>query len=177
MVSNRVLKGLHALRQTALGAAALVMAAIIIAPASAQPVARDSFQAWQIQCETPTGSTIELCALVQNVAAVDRPNVELRVTVVKTLDGGAHILRVAVPLGVLLDGGLGLRIDDTDIGTADFARCLPSGCYVEMIMDQVLIEAMSSGQMAWFVIFQTPDEGIGIPIDLPGFTEGFAALN
>jgi invasion protein IalB len=155
---------------------ALLFLMMLAQAASAQPVVRDSFQAWQIQCETPAGSTFELCALVQNVAAVDRPNVELRVTIVKTLDGGAHILRVAVPLGVLLDGGLGLRVDDTDIGTADFARCLPSGCYVEMIMDQALVDSMSAGQTAWFVIFQTPDEGIGIPIELPGFAEGFAAL-
>jgi invasion protein IalB len=156
----------------------ILLAAVCLlpAPASAQPVVRETFQAWQIQCETPAGSPVELCALVQNVAAVDRPNVELRVTIVKTLDGGAHILRVAVPLGVLLDGGLGLRIDDTDIGTADFARCLPSGCYVEMIMDQDLVNTLSSGQTAWFVIFQTPDEGIGIPIELPGFAEGFLAL-
>ena len=147
------------------------------APTAAQPVVRESFQAWQIQCETPPGAPNELCALVQNVAAVDRPNVELRVTIVRTLDGGAHILRVAVPLGVLLDGGLGLRVDDTDIGTADFARCLPSGCYVEMIMDEALVATLSSGQTAWFVIFQTPDEGIGIPIDLPGFAAGFAALD
>ncbi|MEO0382865.1 MAG: invasion associated locus B family protein [Pseudomonadota bacterium] len=156
----------------------LLLAALFVlpVPASAQPVVRESFQAWQIQCETPEGAPAELCALVQNVAAVDRPNVELRVTIVRTVDGGAHILRVAVPLGVLLDGGLGLRIDDTDIGTADFARCLPSGCYVEMIMDDDLVTTLSSGQTAWFVIFQTPDEGIGIPIELPGFAEGFAAL-
>lgn len=155
----------------------LVALFLLPLPANAQPVVRDSFEAWQIQCETPPGAPSELCALVQNVAAVDRPNVELRVTIVKTLDGGAHILRVAVPLGVLLDGGLGLRIDDTDIGTADFARCLPSGCYVEMIMDEALVATLSSGETAWFVIFQTPDEGIGIPIDLPGFAAGFAELN
>ncbi|MEM6381464.1 MAG: invasion associated locus B family protein [Pseudomonadota bacterium] len=153
-------------------------ACALLAPshATAQPVVQQQFEAWQIQCETPTGTETELCALVQNVAAVDRPNVELRVTIVRTLDGGAHILRVAVPLGVLLDGGLGLRVDDTDVGTADYARCLPSGCYVEMIMDQGLIDTMAGGETAWFVIFQTPDEGIGIPIELSGFSEGFAAL-
>lgn len=161
--------------------ATFVLTALLIfwtpSNAGAQPVVRESFEAWQIQCETPAGSAVELCALVQNVAAVDRPNVELRVTIVRTLDGGAHILRVAAPLGVLLDGGLGLRIDDTDIGTADFARCLPSGCYVEMIMEQELVNTLSTGTTAWFVIFQTPDEGIGIPIELAGFGAGFAALN
>ena len=145
--------------------------------AAAQPVVQNAFEAWQIQCETPTGMDVELCALVQSVFDQTRPNVTLRVTIVRTIDGGGHILRVAVPLGVLLDGGLGLRIDDTDIGTADFARCLPSGCYVEMIMDQGLIDAMSSGETAWFVIFQTPDNGIGIPVDLAGFAAGFSALN
>jgi invasion protein IalB len=167
----------HPPKALLLALAGLLGLTFFTAVAHAQPVVRDSFQAWQIQCETPTGAPAELCALVQNVAAVDRPNVELRVTIVRTLDGGAHILRVAVPLGVLLDGGLGLRIDDTDIGTADFARCLPSGCYVEMIMDETLVQTLSTGQTAWFVIFQTPDEGIGIPIELAGFGEGFAALN
>ncbi|MBV6656522.1 MAG: invasion associated locus B family protein [Devosiaceae bacterium] len=160
-----------------LGAAILALASAWPTHGFAQPVVQQSFNAWQIQCETPDGSDVELCALVQNVAAVDRPNVELRVTIVRTIDGGAHILRIAVPLGVLLDGGLGLRVDETDVGTADFARCLPSGCYVEMIMDQQLIDTMSGGETAWFVIFQTPDEGIGIPIELAGFSEGFAALN
>lgn len=149
---------------------------LLAGPALAQLEVRQSFDAWQIQCETPEGSQVELCALVQHVAAVDRPNVELRITVVRTLDGGGHILRVIVPLGVLLEGGLGLRVDDTDVGTADFAICLPSGCYVEMIMDQALIDALSAGETAWFVIFQTPDEGIGIPVALSGFAEGFAAL-
>lgn len=170
---------LHILRQTrtaSLFLVALCGFAVLPALAQAQPVVRDSFEAWQIQCETPEGTDTELCALVQNVAAVDRPNVELRVTIVKTIDGGAHILRVAVPLGVLLDGGLGLRVDDTDIGTADFARCLPSGCYVEMIMSENLVQTLSTGQTAWFVIFQTPDEGIGIPIELAGFSDGFSAL-
>lgn len=176
--------GLHASGQKSpvrllWAAFALLTLLVLLAPtaANAQPVVRESFEAWQIQCETPAGSSAELCALVQNVAAVDRPNVELRVTIVRTLDGGAHILRVAAPLGVLLDGGLGLRIDDTDIGTADFARCLPSGCYVEMIMEEELVNTLSTGTTAWFVIFQTPDEGIGIPIELAGFSEGFAALN
>lgn len=171
--------GHHGPVRLAWAAFALLTLVVFLAPATAnaQPVVRESFEAWQIQCETPTGSPEELCALVQNVAAVDRPNVELRVTIVRTLDGGAHILRVAAPLGVLLDGGLGLRIDDTDIGTADFARCLPSGCYVEMIMEEELVNTLSTGTTAWFVIFQTPDEGIGIPIELAGFSAGFAALN
>ena len=34
----------------------------------------------------------------------------------------------------------------------------------------------SRGQSATFIVFQTPEEGIGIPVDLTGFSAGFDAL-
>jgi invasion protein IalB len=79
-------------------------------------------------------------------------------------------------LGVLLPAGLGLKIDDTDVGRAGFVRCLPSGCVAEVVMDDKLIEQMSVGQSATFIIFNTPEEGIGIPLTLAGFRDGFAKL-
>jgi invasion protein IalB len=113
---------------------------------------------------------------MQFVTAEDRENVGLTVIVLKTADGEARILRVLAPLGVLLPRGLGLRIDEEDLGSAGFVRCLPNGCVAEVIMDDALIEKLSSGATATFVIFQTPEEGIGIPITLEGFREAYAAL-
>jgi invasion protein IalB len=55
-------------------------------------------------------------------------------------------------------------------------RCLPNGCIAEVIMDDELINRLASGDVATFVIFQTPEEGIGIPISLAGFGAGVAAL-
>ncbi|MEM1286947.1 MAG: invasion associated locus B family protein [Pseudomonadota bacterium] len=173
-----VFKGIHPelFRLSLLLASAVFLIALFPTAATAQPVVQSNHGAWQIQCDTPERSTLELCALVQNVFDPERPNVELRVTVVRTLDGGGHIFRVAAPLGVLLEAGMGLRVDTTDLGTADFVVCLPSGCYIEMIMDQRLTSALSGGETAWFLIYRAVDEGIGIPIDLAGFADGFAAL-
>jgi invasion protein IalB len=98
------------------------------------------------------------------------------VIVLKTSDGKSRLLRVIAPLGVLLPAGLGLKIDDTDVGRAGFVRCLPSGCVAEVVMDDKLIEQMSAGQSATFIIFNTPEEGIGIPLTLAGFRDGFARL-
>ena len=33
-----------------------------------------------------------------------------------------------------------------------------------------------NGKSAVFIVFQAPEEGIGIPVDLNGFAEGFEAL-
>jgi len=65
---------------------------------------------------------------------------------------------------------------DLNVGRAGFVRCLPNGCIAEVILDDALIGKLGSGSTATFIIFQTPEEGIGIPISLAGFAEGFAAL-
>jgi invasion protein IalB len=141
-----------------------------------QSVVKSRHGDWQLRCETPPGAAKEQCGLLQKVADENKPNINLEVIVVKLADGTKHILRVIAPLGVLLPSGLGLKIDDTDVGRAGFVRCLPDGCVAEVVMDEKLIDQMKTGQKATFIIFQTPEEGIGIPLAMAGFKEGFDAL-
>ncbi|WP_422378928.1 invasion associated locus B family protein [Roseibium sp.] len=145
-------------------------------PALAQGEVRSAHGDWQMRCDTPPGATGEQCALIQNVTAADRENVGLSVIILKTADQQARILRVLAPLGVLLPSGLGLRVDNADIGRAGFVRCLPNGCIAEVILEDDLLSKLQSGAQATFIIFQTPEEGIGIPISLNGFSAGFNAL-
>jgi invasion protein IalB len=159
-----------------LAAAAFAAFAAGSGPAMAQGVVRSSHGDWQMRCETPPGAKSEQCALVQNVAAEDRPNVTLLVIALKTADSQSRLLRVVAPLGVLLPAGLGLKIDDKDIGRAGFVRCLNTGCIAEVVMDDALIAALKAGQNATFIVFQTPEEGVGIPVSLTGFGEGLEKL-
>jgi invasion protein IalB len=142
----------------------------------AQGVVKAKYNDWQLRCETPPGAAHEQCALLQSVAAEDRPNINLVVIILKTADGKNRLLRVIAPLGILLPSGLGLKVDDIDIGRAGFVRCLPSGCVAEVVMEEKLINQLKNGQNATFIIFQTPEEGVGIPLALAGFKEGFEAL-
>jgi invasion protein IalB len=162
----------------ALGAGVLFAAALAASggAAMAQGVVKEKHGDWEMRCETPPGASKEQCALLQSVAAEDKPNINLVVIVLKTADGKSRLLRVIAPLGVLLPSGLGLKIDDADVGRAGFVRCLPTGCVAEVVMEQKLIDQMKAGTNATFIIFQTPEEGIGIPLALAGFREGFDAL-
>ena len=74
---------------------------------------------------------------------------------------------------MLLPNGLGLNVDGTDMGRVAFVRCLPNGCVAEVVMDDALLKMLSEGQNAIFVVFKTPEEGIGIPVSLNGFGDGF----
>ena len=135
-----------------------------------------TFGDWTVRCEQQKGASAEQCALVQNVNAEDRPGLSLAVLVVNGAGGSDRILRVILPLGVLIPSGLGLRIDGTDIGKTGFIRCLPSGCIAEVTMGDALINQFKAGRTALFIVFQGPDDGIGIPITLANFAEGLAAL-
>ena len=160
------------------GAAALFGLSALAASggAGAQGMVKNTFGDWQMRCETPAGASAEQCALVQNVVAEDRPSVTLVIIVLKTADGKSRLLRVVAPLGILLPSGLGLKIDQTDIGRAGFVRCLATGCVAEVVMDDNLLTQMRGGQAATFIVFQTPEEGIGIPVSLNGFAAGLDAL-
>ena len=42
--------------------------------------------------------------------------------------------------------------------------------------DDLITKMKGGGQTATFIVFQTPEEGIGIPVTLNGFGTGFDAL-
>lgn len=159
-------------------AAMLAVMTAWLAPvaAHAQGAVRSVHQEWQIRCDTPPGAQSEQCALIQSVVAEDRANVSLTALILKTADQKSRMMRVVAPLSVLLPTGLGLKIDNVDVGRAGFVRCLPNGCIAEVVMDDNLIKQLRTGTTATFIIFQTPEEGIGFPLSLKGFSEGFDKL-
>ncbi len=148
------------------------------APAATGPgsVVRETHGAWQVSCRTPPGAKEEKCALVQSVTAEDRPNVGLTVVFYKAIGEDKKLLRVVVPLGVLLPTGLGLKIDGQDVGNAPFLKCGKRGCVAEVVLQDEVINKMKTGGTAMFIIFDTPEAGIGIPVSLQGFGDALANL-
>src|SRR5262245_12310778 len=144
--------------------------------ASAQGAVKSVHNDWQVRCDTPPGAQAEQCALMQSVTAEDRANVGLTVIVLKTADNKSRLMRIIAPITVLLPSGLGLKIDNEDVGRAGFVRCLPDRCIAEVVMDPGLIKQLRSGKTSTFIIFFTPEEGIGFPMSLKGFGEGFDKL-
>jgi invasion protein IalB len=139
-------------------------------------VVKETHGAWQVSCRTPPGAKEEKCALVQSVTAEDRPNVGLTVVFYKAIGQDKKLLRVVVPLGVLLPTGLGLKIDGKDVGNAPFLKCGKRGCIAEVVLQDEVINKMKTGTTAMFIIFDTPEAGIGIPISLQGFGDALAGL-
>jgi invasion protein IalB len=158
----------------------LMLLAMLAGPANAQRPADGDVVAqhgdWQVVCKPPPpGSKQKVCALVQSVTAEDRDNVGLTVYF-QVFSNGTKVLRVFAPLGILLPPGLGLKIDGKDVGNAPFLRCHSFACYAQVVVKDDLTRQLTEGKTAIFVIFQTEEAGIGIPISLAGFAKGLAEL-
>ena len=160
--------------------AALMLLALAAAPVAARAqdgTVKAQHGDWQVICKPPPpGAKNESCALVQSVTAEDRNNVGLTVYFQK-FSNGTRVLRVFAPLGVLLPPGLGLKIDDKDVGNAPFLRCHNFACYAQVVAEEKLVDQLKTGKTAVFIIFQTEEAGIGIPISLAGFGQALAALH
>lgn len=174
--------GLFALMVTVLGPAAHAQqeAPVPSGPPGKQQAVEGTVKAqhgdWQIVCKPPPpGAKSEVCALVQSVTAEDRNNVGLTIYF-QRFSNGTRVLRVFAPLGVLLPPGIGLKIDDVDVGHAPFLRCHTFACYAQVTVEDKLVEQLSTGKTAIFIIFQSEEAGIGIPISLAGFNEALAEL-
>lgn len=165
----------------------LALAGPVATPAAAQGALKGSYGDWQLRCDSLPGRAGEQCILMQslvddqNVVEGQKVEINLVVVALKASDPKADnarkpILRVIAPLGVLLPRGLGLKIDSTEVGATGFVRCLANGCVAEVEMDEALIEKFKKGKEATFVIFLTPDEGRGLPLNLSGFDKGFEQL-
>ena len=131
---------------------------------------------WETRCETPPGAAYEQCAIVLSVVDQERPNLTLVVIVLNTADRKARLMRVIAPLGVLLPAGVSLRIDDQDVGRLNFLQCLANGCIAQLALDDALIGKLKAGKTATLGIFQTPEQGVGVPAPLAGFKEAYEQL-
>jgi invasion protein IalB len=169
----------------ALGAALAVFPGTGVAQGTKEAALQQQFEGevkgqygdWQYVCKPPpAGAKNEVCALVQSVTAEDRKNVGLTIYFQK-FSNGTKVLRVFAPVGVLLPPGIGLKVDGADIGHAPFLRCHTFACYAQVTVDDKLIDRLKTGKTAIFIIFQTEEAGIGIPISLAGFGDGLSALN
>ncbi len=174
-------------KQAMLRLTKLIAACVVLAFASAEAFAQSEvgsgqvkaiYGAWKLKCAQLAGAKQDKCALVQDLKLEDRPNMFLTVLIMRSFDSDKKILRIVAPLGVVLPAGLGLRIDGADVGNVKFLKCWKFGCLAEVIdTDGALVSRFSGGQTASFIVFPTPDSGIGFPAPLAGFAEGLKGLN
>ena len=168
----------------ACGVAAILMSMGILsmgtshgqAPSQQNVPAPKTFGAWTKICTLPPGTPNIQCEVVQNVRAQNRPDIAFRVTLYKLPKNQGTLMRVFVPIRVELRLGVGIKIDNKDMGKMEYRRCLGDNCVAEAFLKDNDLKAFLDGKMATYFIFTTPEEGVGGMIDLNGLKDAYNSL-
>ncbi|MBB5073521.1 invasion protein IalB [Bartonella callosciuri] len=135
-----------------------------------------TYGAWTKVCSLPLGTPNLQCEVVQNVHTQNRHDITLRVTFYKLPQNQGALMRVFVPIRVELRPGVGLKIDDQNIGKVEYRRCLGDNCVAEAILKEDILQVFLKGKTATYFIFTTPEQGVGSRIDLHGLSDAYATL-
>lgn len=144
--------------------------------------APQTFGAWTKVCSLPPGTPNIQCEVVQNIRAVNRPDIAFHISFLRMPQDAsapqqrAVLMRVFVPIRVELRLGVGIRVDDKDLGRMEYRRCLGDTCVAEVILKDDEFKAFEKGKNATYFIFPTTQEGVGGVVDLNGLTAAFEAL-
>lgn len=136
--------------------------------------------AWSTVCNQQDKTA---CLLIQRVASEERPEVVLSVALLRYVDPASKksvtVLRTALPLEahVYLPAGVGLYVDGVDLGRSYFVLCSSLGCFSDAVLSDQVVDKLKSGKQAVFTVFLSAEEdGMGIPVDLKGISDGLKSL-
>ncbi|WP_019223459.1 invasion associated locus B family protein [Bartonella rattaustraliani] len=138
--------------------------------------APQTYGAWTKVCSLPPGTPNIQCEVVQNVHIKDRHDITLRVMFYKLPKNQGTLMRVFAPIRVELRPGVGIKIDDKDMGRVEYRRCLGDDCVAEAILKDDVLQRFLKGKVATYFIFITPEQAIGGLVDLHGLSDAYATL-
>ena len=85
---------------------------------------------------------------------------------------------IALPLGVMLEEGILMQVDQALPRRYRYALCDAGGCYSRLGLSKVEINRMKAGSKMTMTIYayQSPDQPIDLEVSLAGFTKAFDSL-
>ncbi|AQX27702.1 MULTISPECIES: invasion associated locus B family protein [unclassified Bartonella] len=135
-----------------------------------------TYGAWTKICSFPPGTPNVQCEIVQDVRAQKRRDITFRIVFYKLPQNKEVLMRVFVPIRVELQPGIVIKIDDKDLGRMEYRRCLGNNCVAETLLKENVVKLFLEGKLATYIIFTTPEQGIGGVVDLNGLNDAYATL-
>lgn len=139
-----------------------------------QPSEIKEFGDWTVRCypiKSPTP-----CEMLELRVAKKTGQRVLGVTLAYMAARDAHIVQIAVPLGVSIANGLILESDTYKSPVIKFRRCDQGGCYVEAAMGNDIISSLSRATKAQAVVVAANGKRFNLVFSLKGFNEAHASL-
>lgn len=133
------------------------------------------FEDWAVQCQQPESADSEICVMFQR-QVLDNGRTILMMTVRNDPNRPEPMVMLQVPLGVLLQPGLSISVDDGEPVELDYALCNENGCITTFPLVDRIQDALKKGLAADVVIITADQQEVVVSVSLKGFTAALEAL-
>jgi invasion protein IalB len=135
---------------------------------------------WFVGCQdiTVDDKTFKSCEMQQILEETSSGKAFIRISILYPRDSDKPVLRIITPIGVLLQAGLKIKIDDGRENTLPFAICIakPAACVVELAMSNDMVAAMKRGNGGEFKLTFPRNQVVAAPFSLAGFTKSIGEI-
>ena len=88
-------------------------------------------------------------------------------------DEGGKVVTIAVPVGLLLQPGIRLQVDEGEQKPGKYLLCLPNACYAEVAVKDDYIAELKRGNNLIVSVINNQGKAVGVGITLIGFTKAY----
>ena len=135
-------------------------------PGPAQP-------GWVARCSSPSRDAPLECAMEQSAVLTKTGQLVALVNIRVPGDTRAPIALVQLPLGLNLQAGAKLQVDDGKATDLPIQTCENRGCYASVPLAPDLLNALRAGKQLKIVFQDLAKETIAIPMSLADFSAGY----
>lgn len=126
---------------------------------------------WTKICQTNDQTKKETCVVTQNLHA-ETGQMLAAVTVIEE-KGAQKLFRIAVPLGMLLEPGLRVVVDQNQPIEAKYAICVPDGCFADLQVNDDFVAGLKKGKALIVQTINHVGRTVNITFPLTDFAKSY----
>jgi len=158
----------------------LALAATLFAPAAAMaqdaqpaaPAAATPASAWIKECGEDPQSKKKVCIVVQELRA--ETGQFIASVQIRTVQDDPKISLIAmVPVGMLIQPGVRVQVDQNQQQEVKYGICFPNACFGQAQVDANFVNSMKKGNQLIVTTLNQQGKAITFPLTLAGFTKTF----
>jgi invasion protein IalB len=127
------------------------------------------YEDWRLLCPKNENKNIS-CEISQDVID-DKAGMRVaRIVILKDKDQNT-VMAITVPLQVLLEPGMGLKLGNDQVRIFQYKTCTEEGCVSVTPLNNQLEEALAGAQNAGIVVAQPDGKAVELPFSMKGYGE------
>jgi invasion protein IalB len=147
------------------------------APAPKAPdQSSDVYGDWTVRCVAREG--VPPCEMAQIAANNTTHEQVMRISIAHAGQSESLGVQIQVPLGVLLTGGVLVRVDDKQtVGNFQFTRCEANGCLIEGVVTPETLAPFRKASKGILAVLDRQGKPLVLPLSFEGYEAAMDAMS